>query len=136
MNTYDAVNYATGMAPLSFNWSWGDSTANDTAAYPTHVYSQWGLYNICLTITDATGCTNTECYYNYLIQSPTPHPNGNSSEKSITNTLYYVNVISPQMVGIKQINSLHGWSVYPNPVSNSMTINYNLSTLSNVLINI
>ena len=50
--------------------------------------------------------------------------------------MVYVNVINPTTLGIKAVESLSNWSVYPNPVANEMTINYNLSSSSNVMINV
>ncbi len=55
-----AVNQATGVAPISYLWSWGDGTSS-TGATPSHIYSTPGYYNICLTITDANGCTGMYC---------------------------------------------------------------------------
>jgi len=58
LHHYYVINNALGTPPLSYLWNWGDGT-HDTIAYPSHTYSAAGYYNICLTISDYTGCTNT-----------------------------------------------------------------------------
>ena len=122
LHTYWAVNYASGAQPLTYQWTWGDNSFQDSMPYPHHTYQQAGYYNICLHITDAFGCTSTYCDSSYLQRN--------------ANTMVYVNVINPTTLGIKPVESLSNWSVYPNPVANEMTINYNLSSSSNVMINI
>jgi PKD repeat protein len=122
-HTYWAVNYATGAQPLIYQWTWGDNSLfQDSMPYPTHTYAQAGYYNICLHITDANGCQSTYCDSSYLQRN--------------ANAMVYVNVISPLELGIKQVETLSNWSVYPNPVSSAMTINYTLSNSTKVLINV
>lgn len=41
------------VAPLSYNWNFGDGSANSTQPAPTHIYSTPGTYQISLVITDA-----------------------------------------------------------------------------------
>jgi PKD repeat protein len=119
---YWAVNYATGTPPIHYRWNWGDSSAFDSSAYPSHIYANPGVYTICLTIWDSVWCQRTYC--------------SSDSIQRTSNTMVYVNVINPATLGIKAVESLNNWSVYPNPVSNSMTINYNLSASTDVMINI
>jgi len=108
---YYAVNNASGVAPLQYVWSWGDGTANDTAAYPSHTYSVAGYYKICLTITDSTGCTNTYCDSTYLQKS--------------TNSMITVNVIHQGTLGINENESNNQIKVYPNPAKDILTIETN-----------
>ncbi|MHC1706391.1 MAG: PKD domain-containing protein [Bacteroidales bacterium] len=69
--------------PVSWSWDFGDGT-NSTLQYPVHTYAQPGIYNVCLTIATASGCTSTFCltvtvnvlpscyaYFNF-----TPDPSG------------------------------------------------------------
>ncbi|MFI5414726.1 MAG: PKD domain-containing protein, partial [Candidatus Lutacidiplasmatales archaeon] len=44
-----------GTAPFAYSWSFGDGSANTTAAAPTHVYTNPGLYTAQFTTTDAAG---------------------------------------------------------------------------------
>ncbi len=50
-----------GTAPYTYVWSWGDATPNSTGVSPaTHTYVA-GTYTLCVTVTDALGCTGTHC---------------------------------------------------------------------------
>ncbi|HZF63846.1 MAG TPA: PKD domain-containing protein, partial [Chitinophagaceae bacterium] len=50
INSVDAVS--------SYQWSFGDGTTS-TVTNPQHTYTQRGTYDVTLTITTATGCTET-----------------------------------------------------------------------------
>ena len=41
-----------GNAPATFQWNFGDGTANSTEAQPLHAFDTWGNFSITLTITD------------------------------------------------------------------------------------
>lgn len=43
---------------LSWLWDFGDGTT-DTARYPQHTYSDSGVYDVSLTVTNTTGCTSS-----------------------------------------------------------------------------
>ena len=53
-------NLSTGSGTLTYVWNFGDGTSS-TEAYPTHTYAGNGPYNLCLSITDDSGCTSTHC---------------------------------------------------------------------------
>ncbi len=97
---YNAVNMASGMGPLKYEWSWGDGSF-DTIALPTHNYNKAGFYKICLKITDSVGCINTYCNSFYLLKSDNP--------------MITVNVIPPAITGIQENISNNSFNVYPNP---------------------
>jgi PKD repeat protein len=43
-------------------WDFGDGVIiNEGPTDPTHIYEKPGLYNVCLTIKTAKGCSNTKC---------------------------------------------------------------------------
>ncbi|MEP6647422.1 MAG: PKD domain-containing protein, partial [Saprospiraceae bacterium] len=45
------------------SWAWNFGDGHDSSQHnPTHTYSQPGTYQVCLTIHDNTGCTNTYCH--------------------------------------------------------------------------
>jgi PKD repeat protein len=44
----------------SWSWDFGDGDTS-TAQNPHHTYAASGSYNVCLTITDTTGCASTLC---------------------------------------------------------------------------
>jgi PKD repeat protein len=61
-STVSFISSATGgTAPYTYVWSFGDGS-NSTSANPTHTYNvPSSVFQVCLTITDATGCTATFC---------------------------------------------------------------------------
>ena len=62
---------AQGRQTMSYLWDFGDgNTSNDTAA--VHQYQNEGLYTVCLTVTDSSGCDSTYCIAD-LIEVVNPH---------------------------------------------------------------
>lgn len=60
-----SVNFtpnATGNAPFTYSWSFGDGTTSNNSN-PSHIFSSLGCgfqnANVTLTVTDANGCTNS-----------------------------------------------------------------------------
>lgn len=110
-NNWIAVNHASGIAPISYQWDWGDGTFSSGAA-PTHVYSTPGFYNICLTIIDAQGCANSYCDSSIYI-----------NRGNVGNAIISINVILPNATGIDDINDPGlDISVYPNPSNGNLNI--------------
>lgn len=110
LHHYFVVNNALGVQPLHYVWNWGDGT-QDTIAYPSHTYSIAGYYNICLTITDSVGCTNSYCDFSYLQKSP--------------NAIISVSVIPQGTLGINEITKSENIKIYPNPAKDNITIETN-----------
>ena len=47
---------------LTYDWDWGDgSSSTDAGVTPSHAYSVSGIYEVCLTVTDPGGLTDTAC---------------------------------------------------------------------------
>ena len=75
---YDAyfVNQSAASAvlgtPIVYSWDFGDG-GTSTSAFPHHIYSSYGFYNVCLTVTTAN-CTNTYC--NVILIDTINNPNG------------------------------------------------------------
>lgn len=98
---------------LSYTWSWGDNTPDDTGAVASHVYTTSGLYNFCLMIADQnmtcmdTACTNlwTARVSNETVQAP-----------------FFVNVIPPVVAGISEHSDVTDWTLYPNPTNNYLLV--------------
>ena len=61
---YDYSYGSTGTV-MSWSWDFGDGSTS-TLQNPTHIYSTAGDYTICLTITDASGCTSSTCWTYYI----------------------------------------------------------------------
>ncbi len=121
-HTYYAYNLATGVAPLTYTWSWGDGTSSNTA-YPSHTYSGPGLYTICLTITDATGCTSNTCYQWQLLRL-------SGSGVPVT-----INVI-PGTTGLQEAGAINALTVYPNPASDVINSSFTLAKETGVSLKI
>ncbi|MBK8874642.1 MAG: T9SS type A sorting domain-containing protein [Bacteroidetes bacterium] len=111
-HTYIAVNYSSGTPPLTYLWSWGDGSFS-TGASPSHTYSAAGNYNICLNITDNTGCMDSFCYSSYL------------SRMDMNATIVTVNVIN-SVTGLNHENTNNdNITLCPNPVSNQLIVEIN-----------
>jgi len=118
LHHYYVTDTIYGQSPYHYNWSWGDLSQNDTIAYPSHTYADSGVYTICLTITDNTGCQSTFCDSNYHIMRT-------------MNYMVYVNVIPHNTVGINQPELANTISLYPNPTTGNVTLTYSqLSTIN------
>jgi PKD repeat protein len=59
LNKVYVKNISTGVN-LSYSWNFGDGSTS-TNFDPSHIYTQSGTYNICLTISNSNGCSNTKC---------------------------------------------------------------------------
>ncbi len=65
------ANPALG-APVTYAWDFGDGSTS-SSAFPNHIYSNYGVYNVCLTVS-SPNCTTTFCD-SVLIDTIT-NPNG------------------------------------------------------------
>ncbi len=118
-----ALNQATGVAPITYSWNWGDGTALSSGANPSHTYNVPGYYNVCLSITDVNGCSETYCDSSTYL-----------SRQSSNATIVTINVILP--TGISQLISDNSiFNIYPNPTNNSFQINFD-SEIRNGYVNI
>ena len=72
--TYAFTNNSTN--GTTYSWSFGDSTSSTDAA-PTHTFATSGTYTVILTVTDATGDTDT-------LESTIVVSNPNSAEAAFT----------------------------------------------------
>lgn len=55
---FDATS-SIGIAPLSYAWDFGDELGTSSEAEPRYEYLEGGSYTVNLTVTDATGATDT-----------------------------------------------------------------------------
>lgn len=53
-------NAGGGTGPYTYSWDFGDGNTS-TQQNPGHTYNAPGNYRVCLTITDANGCSDTTC---------------------------------------------------------------------------
>lgn len=54
------TNNSTGNNPV-YSWNFGDGSPVSNAVNPSHTYLAEGNYNVCLTVSDSTGCSTTTC---------------------------------------------------------------------------
>ena len=59
-------NSSGGVAPLSYQWDFGDGTAVSTVQNPSHSYSSPSTYTVVLTVTDAAAGQDTETKTGYI----------------------------------------------------------------------
>jgi PKD domain-containing protein/type IX secretion system substrate protein/SprB-like repeat protein len=100
-------------ATLSYLWDFGDGTTSALAT-PSHIYSGTGPYNLCLTVDNGSGCTQTYC--DMLT-------NVDSLNRSTGLSLQVIDVPPFQSVvtGISEMSSLQQVEVFPNPFNNNTT---------------
>lgn len=58
--TAEFTNCTAGSAPFNYLWTLPDGTTS-SQANETYVFNAPGVYDVCLTIADASGCTSTLC---------------------------------------------------------------------------
>ena len=104
--TWYAYTYVTGVAPFTYLWDFGDGNTS-TQQYPTHTYAQAGNYLICLTITDATGCSSSTCDSTY----------------KLTQSGSMLQLIAVNTTGISE-NSISGISMFPNPANDVIEVSF------------
>lgn len=112
-NNWIAVNQAMGISPITYQWDWGDGSFS-LGATPSHTYNTPGFYNICLTITDGQGCSNSYCDSSVYINR------GNSGNAIIT-----INVVLPNITGVQNFEDSEAYfSVYPNPSNGNLKASF------------
>lgn len=111
------INTSTGTSSsTNYSWSFGDGSTS-TAQYPTHQYASFGLYNLCLTISDSiTGCSSTYC------DSIGLDSNGNLLKRDG----FGITVVDEKdLLNTSKIDAIQGVRVYPNPTAGRFTIELN-----------
>ncbi len=114
-----ALNQATGTGPLTYNWSWGDGNSS-TGAIPSHTYSNPGNYSICLSITDANGCTATYCDSSTYVYKTDA-------------TVITVNVVTQLPTGIAEQDNAAFIRINPNPAYESVTVSVDETLVGSAL---
>ncbi|MCC7502398.1 MAG: T9SS type A sorting domain-containing protein, partial [Flavobacteriales bacterium] len=108
-----------GSGVYSFFWNFGDGSSS-TDAFPTHTYAGNGPYNLCLTISDTTGCQSTYCdsvsidgngLYTGMLGVGSDRQNG-----------FTINVKIPQINGVTDAVLAEGIATWPNPATDELNI--------------
>ena len=106
------INTSTDDNSHRYYWTFGDGKSA-TGRTPTHTYSEFGAYKICLTITDSLlQCTSTYC------DSVGLDSNGNVLK---TNG-FVLQVIDGVFIGIEEQITLDETILFPNPVIDILSI--------------
>ncbi len=67
---FNATSTGTG---LSYDWTFGDGSNNETGATPSHTYGEAGNYSPVLSVTDAFGCSGNARFDRILVHElPVP----------------------------------------------------------------
>ncbi|GAB4133878.1 MAG: hypothetical protein Fur0041_06490 [Bacteroidia bacterium] len=74
---------------VSWNWTFGDSTAPSSAQNPNHSYQYPGTYQVILVVADTNGCQDT-IVTDYIISSPPHVPSGFSPNNDLQNDILFV----------------------------------------------
>jgi len=120
-----------GSGNYQFLWNFGDGTSS-SAPYPTHIYANGGPYNLCLTMYDASGCTDTQCDSvsidaNGFYTGLAPEPGGGTLAGFRSG--FTLNVISQLPTAVPERNTLEDIALWPNPVNDAIGLSL-VSTLN------
>jgi Zn-dependent metalloprotease len=91
---------------VSWHWDFGNGDTSNVQN-PVYVYPALGTYQACLTVTDANGCTSTQCREIAIIT-----------------------------LGLSHSFASAGISIYPNPVTNNIYVSFNSAASSDWLLKI
>ncbi len=121
-NTSSVTNASAG-SYVTFFWDFGDGTSSNQQ-FPMHQYTSPGMYEVCLTIT-ATDSSLISCTSQYC-DSLGVDQNGNLIYKGAA-TGWTLIVLDPNSIGLEE-NELNNLSVFPNPVTESLTVAFPTTT--------
>ena len=116
---YCVENSTGGTGPFTYNWVFGDGNTSNLQ-YPTHVYNQVGDYNLCLTYSDANGCSSNYCDTITI------------SSKSNGYTLNVIDESQINTLDILNSEPKNKSKIYPNPVNNQSFLDYSSHKNSNL----
>lgn len=122
-NAYTITNLSYG-SNLTYLWDFGDTTTS-TLAHPTHSYLGGGPYQLCLTVNNGAGCTQTYCDSLFAVDSLHSHL------QPIALTV--VGYPGQTTVGINQ-NSVDNadWIISPNPSNGNFMVSSTTHKLASI----
>ena len=106
---YYAYIYHTGAPPVSYSWTFGNG-GTSLDSLPSYTYPVAGYFDICLTITDSSGCVSSFCdslFYAF---------------KTGGGEIHELDVLQRLATGIPTLNGQIILSVFPNPANDLLEI--------------
>jgi PKD repeat protein len=81
---------AFGTNAVSYTWDFGDNTSG-TGAFPQHIYTASGTYNVCVTVATAGGCIASYCDSVTVTAVTGCNASFNASNNGLLNTVSFTN---------------------------------------------
>lgn len=106
----------------SWTWDFGDGNSSNQR-YPSHQYSQNGVYNVCLSITavDSTNPAGASCTSSYC-DSIGFDANGNLVFKGQSG--FTLNILDPATVNLEEMVLAQSLQMYPNPSAGQVNLTW------------
>jgi len=117
-------NLSTGNGAMTYFWDFGDGSTSNVA-YPSHVYAAGGPYLLCLTISDASGCTSVYC------DSISMDGDGilvgmvledDADGSAARQDGFTINVQNPLVMGVNDASALTNAALWPNPTTGDLNL--------------
>jgi len=122
---FNVFIYFPGMNAMGANciWTFGDGNTA-TTVFPTWQYAEVGTYTVCVTVAFPDGCTATDCL------TFTVSADGSMTPGGINMQGFTLNVVGtmPNLNSVAEISSTNDFMIFPNPVSESATIQWNATS--------
>lgn len=100
---------------MTYFWSFGDGNTS-TEPFPTNIYELDGTYTVCLTVTDANGCTGMTCV------TFTVTPEGDFLPGGMPMTGFTLNVVTAIPNNVKEVSANAVLEAYPCPFNDELTV--------------
>ncbi len=121
------VNLSSGIN-LSFAWNFGDGGTSNVP-YPIHQYNSTGSYMVCLTVSDANGCSSTYC------DTLTVDSLGNVVYKGVSSGGFTLNIVAPNTLNVNENLPAIG-SIFPVPAAEDINVRMNENVKGEVTYNV
>jgi hypothetical protein len=115
---------------LTYTWNFGDGSPSFTGQNFIHTYANNGPYYLCLTVDNGVGCSDTYC------DSVMVDNSGVLTGKTNAGFTIQMGDGSVNTTAIKNINTLEGVNMYPNPVADILTLAFESTTNEDAYIKI
>ena len=100
---------------MTFVWDFGDGNTS-TEPFPTNIYDVDGTYTVCLTVTDANGCTGMTCV------TFTVTPEGDFLPGGMPMTGFTLNVVNAVPNNVTEVAAEAIVEAFPCPFNDELTV--------------